>query len=78
MCIYFQPGFEDDSNTDHTPVVRYCAVSAIEHSHKSAVSDLQWVPDHMEVGTLYSIGEYNSNTVLQKCKEIVIMKQSLS
>ncbi|CAB3993991.1 WD repeat-containing 63-like, partial [Paramuricea clavata] len=42
------PGFEDDSNTDHTPVVRYCAVSSIEHSHKSAVSDLQWVPDHME------------------------------
>jgi hypothetical protein len=51
MFNYFlQPGFEDDSNTDHTPIVRYCAVSAIEHSHKSAVSDLQWIPDHMEVG----------------------------
>ncbi|XP_072024061.1 dynein axonemal intermediate chain 3-like isoform X2 [Amphiura filiformis] len=42
------PGFEDE-NTDKTPVVRYCAVSSIEHSHKSAICDIQWVPDHMEV-----------------------------
>ena len=51
LTIYktdLQPGFEDENAMD-TPVVRYCAVSSIEHSHRSAVTDLQWVPDHMEV-----------------------------
>ena len=43
-----QPGFEDE-NTDKTPIIRYCAVSGIEHSHKTAISDLQWIPDHIEV-----------------------------
>ena len=31
-------------------MVRYCAVSSIDHSHKAPVADLQWLPDHMEVG----------------------------
>ncbi|XP_033096889.1 WD repeat-containing protein 63-like [Anneissia japonica] len=42
------PGFEDE-NTDKTPIIRYCAVSAIEHSHKTAIADIQWVPDHIEL-----------------------------
>lgn len=46
--FYMQPGFEDD-NSDKTPVVRYCASAAIEHGHRSAVADIQWLPDHMEV-----------------------------
>ena len=32
-----------------TPVVRYAAVSSIEHGHKSMVSHVEWVPDHFEV-----------------------------
>ena len=44
----FQPGFEEDTGME-TPIVRYCAVSGIEASHKAAVTDVQWVPDHMEV-----------------------------
>ena len=24
-------------------------MSSIEHSHKAAISDIQWIPDHMEV-----------------------------
>lgn len=46
MC--FQPGFEEETSME-TPIVRYCAVSAIEPSHKAAITDVQWVPDHMEV-----------------------------
>ena len=30
-------------------MIRYCAVSAIENSHRMAISDIQWVPDHIEV-----------------------------
>ena len=33
-----------------TPIIRYCAVSGIEHGHKESITDLLWVPDHMEVG----------------------------
>ncbi|KAK2179552.1 hypothetical protein NP493_483g01017 [Ridgeia piscesae] len=44
-------GFETE-NTHETPVVRYCAVSSIDHSHKAPVADLQWLPDHMEVNRL--------------------------
>jgi len=29
--------------------MRYAAVSAIEHSHITPVTDIQWVPDHFEV-----------------------------
>lgn len=33
-----------------TPIVRYCAVSAIEHSHRNVITCLEWIPDHFEVG----------------------------
>ncbi|XP_048256413.1 dynein axonemal intermediate chain 3-like isoform X4 [Haliotis rufescens] len=45
------PGFEDP-NALKTPIVRYCAVSSIEQSHKAAITDIQWVPDHMEVNRM--------------------------
>ncbi|XP_006804082.1 WD repeat-containing protein 63 [Neolamprologus brichardi] len=32
-----------------TPVMRYCAVSSIESSHKSPVTDVQWLPKTFEV-----------------------------
>lgn len=32
-----------------TPTIRYCAVSAIENSHKNVITCLDWIPDHMEV-----------------------------
>lgn len=32
-----------------TPVVRYCAVSAIENSHRNVITGLEWIPDHFEV-----------------------------
>lgn len=49
-CLKFQkPGFEDESSFDRSPILRYCAVSSIEHSHKTVVTDITWIPDHMEV-----------------------------
>ncbi|KAJ8277808.1 hypothetical protein GJAV_G00080320 [Gymnothorax javanicus] len=42
------PGFED-KNANETPVMRYCAVSGIESSHKAPITDLQWLPDYFEV-----------------------------
>lgn len=45
------PGFEDP-NALKTPIVRYCAVSSIENSHKAPVTDIQWLPDHMQVSKM--------------------------
>ncbi|KAM9280403.1 dynein axonemal intermediate chain 3 [Cariama cristata] len=30
------------------PLVRYCAVSSIQHSHKKTITDLHWLPDYFE------------------------------
>ena len=35
-----------------TPIVRYSAVSSIENSHKATITDLIWVPDHMELNRM--------------------------
>ncbi|CAH1773609.1 unnamed protein product [Owenia fusiformis] len=45
------PGFEDESAMD-IPIVRYCAVSSIENSHKAAITDILWMPDHMELNRM--------------------------
>ncbi|CAC5422765.1 WD repeat-containing protein 63 [Mytilus coruscus] len=58
------PGFEDP-NALKTPIVRYCAVSSIENSHKSTITDLLWVPDHMEVNRM---GVPQENKSLQNCQ----------
>ncbi|XP_064189536.1 dynein axonemal intermediate chain 3 [Anguilla rostrata] len=42
------PGFED-KQANETPVMRYCAVSGIENSHKAPITDVQWLPDYFEV-----------------------------
>ncbi|XP_062280826.1 dynein axonemal intermediate chain 3 [Scomber scombrus] len=39
----------DDNKENKTPVVRYCAVSALESSHKAPITDVQWLPQTFEV-----------------------------
>ncbi len=39
----------DDNKENKTPVVRYCAVSALESSHKAPITDVQWLPPTFEV-----------------------------
>lgn len=58
------PGFEDP-NALKTPIVRYCAVSSIENSHRAAITDIQWVPDHMEVNRMGVPQENKSMTACQ-------------
>ena len=41
--------FDTDPKLDHAPIVQYCATSSIEHGHSRAVSDLHWLPEHMEL-----------------------------
>ncbi|XP_040896700.1 dynein intermediate chain 3, axonemal [Toxotes jaculatrix] len=39
----------DDKNENKTAVVRYCAVSALENSHKARITEVQWLPPTFEV-----------------------------
>ncbi|XP_039984181.1 dynein intermediate chain 3, axonemal isoform X2 [Xiphias gladius] len=39
----------DDNKENKTPVVRHCAVSALESSHKARITDVQWLPPTFEV-----------------------------
>ncbi|KAG8199725.1 hypothetical protein JTE90_000821 [Oedothorax gibbosus] len=37
-----------DNDTSPT-ILRYCAVSSMDHVHKHGITDLQWVPAHLEI-----------------------------
>ncbi|XP_028300642.1 dynein axonemal intermediate chain 3 isoform X2 [Gouania willdenowi] len=39
----------NDNKENKTPVVRYCAMSALESSHKAPITDIQWLPPTFEV-----------------------------
>ncbi|KAJ3009435.1 WD repeat-containing protein 63 [Thoreauomyces humboldtii] len=41
---------DDRERVAETPVVPYVAVSSIEQSHRGAITDLEWLPRHMELG----------------------------
>uniref|UniRef100_A0A4W3HMR7 Dynein axonemal intermediate chain 3 n=1 Tax=Callorhinchus milii TaxID=7868 RepID=A0A4W3HMR7_CALMI len=47
------------------PVVRYCAVSAIEYSHSFAITDLCWLPNHFEVTRLGTPSESKDRICVQ-------------
>ncbi|NXH78999.1 WDR63 protein, partial [Hydrobates tethys] len=42
--IYMSVG----ENGTEPPLVRYCAVSSIQYSHKKPVTDIHWLPDYFE------------------------------
>ena len=62
--VNLQPGFEDENAMD-TPIVRYCAVSSIEFSHRAPITDLMWVPDHMEINRMGVPQENKSGSCVQ-------------
>jgi len=39
-----------EKNTE-TPIIKYMVVSSIEHSHRMAVTSIQWLPNHMEISS---------------------------
>ncbi|XP_043985899.1 dynein axonemal intermediate chain 3 isoform X2 [Gambusia affinis] len=44
--------FDLNDSKENIPVVRFCAVSALESSHKAPVTDVQWLPPTFEVTTM--------------------------
>ncbi|CAH2310444.1 WD repeat-containing 63 [Pelobates cultripes] len=47
------------------PLVRYCAVSSIEHGHKEIITDIHWLPDYFEVTRTGSTFENKSGCCVQ-------------
>ena len=47
--------FETDPKLDHAPIVRHVALSSIEFGHKKMISDIQWIPKHIEVFCLFEL-----------------------
>ena len=41
--------FDTDPKLDHAPIVLYCASSAIKESHSMAITDIQWIPNHIQL-----------------------------
>ncbi|XP_052258483.1 dynein axonemal intermediate chain 3-like isoform X6 [Dreissena polymorpha] len=58
------PGFEDP-NALKTPIVRYCAVSSIENSHHAPITDIMWLPDHVEINRM---GVPQENKGFESCQ----------
>uniref|UniRef100_A0A4W3HJW7 Dynein axonemal intermediate chain 3 n=1 Tax=Callorhinchus milii TaxID=7868 RepID=A0A4W3HJW7_CALMI len=55
----------DEAQMEELPVVRYCAVSAIEYSHSFAITDLCWLPNHFEVTRLGTPSESKDRICVQ-------------
>ncbi|KAJ3599275.1 hypothetical protein NHX12_033238, partial [Muraenolepis orangiensis] len=62
------PPFDlEEKRQNEVPVVRYCAVSAIENGHKAPITDIQWLPETFEV-TRMGVPVVNSSTT---CVQLV-------
>ncbi|XP_037325776.2 dynein axonemal intermediate chain 3 [Pungitius pungitius] len=59
----------DEHKEKKTPVVRYCAASPIENSHKAPITDVQWLPPTFEVTNtgLPVENKYNISTQIVSC-----------
>lgn len=62
----FLPGFDDDSSMK-TKIMRYSAVSSVEHSHNGPITDLMWVPDHFEVNRMGIPSKNNKCIQIMTC-----------
>ncbi|XP_040263855.1 dynein intermediate chain 3, axonemal [Bufo bufo] len=39
----------EPKRSNEPPLVRYCAVSSIEHGHREVITDIHWLPDFFEI-----------------------------
>ncbi|KAF1441168.1 DNAI3 protein, partial [Pygoscelis papua] len=47
--LYMSPSLmQVQQSSTEPPLVRYCAVSSIQNSHKKPVTDIHWLPDYFE------------------------------
>ncbi|NXU22291.1 WDR63 protein, partial [Thalassarche chlororhynchos] len=59
--IYMSVG----KNGTEPPLVRYCAVSSIQYSHKKPVTDIHWLPDYFEDNRMGATFENRAEICMQ-------------
>ncbi|NXH20470.1 WDR63 protein, partial [Bucco capensis] len=59
--IYLSVG----ENGTELPLVRYCAVSSIQYSHKKTVTDIHWLSDYLEENRMGANAENRPETCVQ-------------
>ncbi|NXU72278.1 WDR63 protein, partial [Oreotrochilus melanogaster] len=47
------------------PLVRYCAISSVQYSHKKTVTDINWLPGHFEDSQMDAASENRAEICLQ-------------
>nr|XP_014342639.1 PREDICTED: WD repeat-containing protein 63 isoform X2 [Latimeria chalumnae] len=55
----------NEEDISATPLIRYCAVSSIEFGHKTAITDLHWLPDYYEITRMGIPHENKSGVCVQ-------------
>ena len=47
--FYTQAIFDTEPKLDHAPIVQCTVLSSIEGGHANSITDLTWIPEHIEV-----------------------------
>ncbi|XP_029905060.1 dynein axonemal intermediate chain 3 [Myripristis murdjan] len=55
----------EENRENETPLVRYCAVSAVDSGHKAQITDVQWLPQTFEVTKTGTPVENKNKTCVQ-------------
>ncbi|NWV00483.1 WDR63 protein, partial [Upupa epops] len=63
-CVKLSHTEVQQSSTE-PPLVRYCAVSSPEYSHKNRVTDMHWLPDYFENNQTGAASENRTKTHVQ-------------
>ncbi|NXX58677.1 WDR63 protein, partial [Scopus umbretta] len=64
--IYMSPPLmQVQQSSTEPPLVRYCAVSAIQYSHKKTVTDIHWLPDYFEENQMGATFESRAEICVQ-------------
>lgn len=68
LLFLLQAMFDTEPKLDHAPIVSYVALSSIDTGHSKGVTDVEWVPENLEVRererekiiTFYSFLQYST------------------
>ncbi|NWU61673.1 WDR63 protein, partial [Pterocles burchelli] len=64
--IYVSPSFiQVQQNSTEPPLVKYCAVSSIQYSHKKTVTDIHWLPHYSEDNQMGATSENRAESCVQ-------------
>ncbi|XP_071606663.1 dynein axonemal intermediate chain 3 isoform X1 [Heliangelus exortis] len=64
-AVNMPPLTQAQHSSTEPPLVRYCAISSIQYSHKKTVTDINWLPGHFEDSQTDAASENRAEICLQ-------------